>query len=688
MKKKFCQFITSVQVVGSSLPILCVQENFVLRSNAYKIRNALPNFNFIIKPAVKVDSDNGRPKNGMFIGVPENFKDIVSDVSPDFWRVQAAIVKLRSMKILIINSYFPVDPRTNIADDTELLETLQYIRTTLLNNEFHHVIWAGDINADFLRGTNHVSLVSDFLKEFSLLLSWEHFTADFTHEYEQNGITHVSTVDHFFWSQSVHENITDCGVIHHSSNLSDHSPIFCKFQINEFDSNVQSSVQLPVSKPCWKKSTNNQKDDFIAMLHDNLNNISLPKKSIHCQDPHCNSSEHIKQIDSFTVDVLDTIDRAAEATLTMPVYKSNLFKSNNDILPGWNTFVKPSKNDAVFWHNVWISAGRPLNNNLHKIMKHTRNIYHYNLRKCKKSQDQIKRNKLLNACLNGNGEIFSEIKKIRQCKLVFPSCIDGVSNDVPNHFRNIYSKLYNSIDDTDELFEVKTYVDSKITKFSAYDVEKVTPEVVKQAAAKLKDGKSDPTFKFSTDCIKNAPDILFRHLAAIFRSYLYHGHVTTFLLLATLVPIIKDKLASINNSKNYRSIAISSLLLKLIDWVALILFGETIGLDDLQFAYQGGASTSMCTWAVMETIGYFLRNGADVFTCQTDMTKAFDLVRHSLLFRKLVDSFFPLIFIRLFIFIYSFQCANVRWNSNLSDIFSLCNGVRQGAVLSGILYCF
>ena len=38
--------------------------------------------------------------------------------------------------------------------------------------------------------------------------------------------------------------------------------------------------------------------------------------------------------------------------------------------------------------------------------------------------------------------------------------------------------------------------------------------------------------------------------------------------------------------------------------------------------------------------------------------------------------------------IYMFQYANVRWNGLLSDIFSLCNGVRQGAILSGILYCF
>ena len=71
-----------------------------------------------------------------------------------------------------------------------------------------------------------------------------------------------------------------------------------------------------------------------------------------------------------------------------------------------------------------------------------------------------------------------------------------------------------------------------------------------------------------------------------------------------------------------------------------------------------------------------------------DMTKAFDLVRHSLLFRKLLDAGLPAIFIRLLIMIYVNQFANVRWDGIFSSIFSLCNGVRQGAVLSAILYCF
>ena len=71
-----------------------------------------------------------------------------------------------------------------------------------------------------------------------------------------------------------------------------------------------------------------------------------------------------------------------------------------------------------------------------------------------------------------------------------------------------------------------------------------------------------------------------------------------------------------------------------------------------------------------------------------DMSKAFDLVTHSVMFKKLLDAGLPAIFIRLLIFIYVNQFANVSWDVSLSSIFSLSNGVRQGAVLSAILYCF
>jgi hypothetical protein len=64
-----------------------------------------------------------------------------------------------------------------------------------------------------------------------------------------------------------------------------------------------------------------------------------------------------------------------------------------------------------------------------------------------------------------------------------------------------------------------------------------------------------------------------------------------------------------------------------------------------------------------------------------DMTKAFDLVRHSIMFRKIISAGLSLIFVRLLIFIYVNQFANVRWNGIFSDFFSMRNGVGQGASL-------
>ena len=266
--------------------------------------------------------------------------------------------------------------------------------------------------------------------------------------------------------------------------------------------------------------------------------------------------------------------------------------------------------------------------------------------------------------------------------------MDGVTDRVDEHFKNIYSNLYNSADDKDDLNILAEDVDKKVNFCHLHDVWKVTPEVVKEVARNLRDSKTDPVYNFSSDCIKNGPDILFSYLASVFRTFLIHGKVSLFLLLATLVPLIKDKMGSINDSKNYRSIAMSSLILKLLDWIILILFGKTLGVDELQFAYQPGSSTSMCTWAAVETINYFMRNGSNVYACLMDMTKAFDLVKHSLLFKKLLAAGLPVIFVRLLLFIYMNQFANVQWNGAFSDIFPIKNGVRQGAILSGILYCF
>ena len=111
-------------------------------------------------------------------------------------------------------------------------------------------------------------------------------------------------------------------------------------------------------------------------------------------------------------------------------------------------------------------------------------------------------------------------------------------------------------------------------------------------------------------------------------------------------------------------------------------YNSKLGIDDLQFAYQPGVSANMCTWTAIETASYFLRNGGNVFCCLMDMTKAFDLVKHSILFRNFLKAGLSPIFIRLLIFININQYANIRWDGKVSSCYSMNNGVRQGAILT------
>ena len=166
------------------------------------------------------------------------------------------------------------------------------------------------------------------------------------------------------------------------------------------------------------------------------------------------------------------------------------------------------------------------------------------------------------------------------------------------------------------------------------------------------------------------------------------GHVSQHLLLASLVQLIKDKLGDLCSSANYRSIALSSIILKLLDQIIIILYGHLLKLDDLQFGFQKDNSTSLCSWVAFETINYYISKGSIVYGALMDCTKAFDTIQHSKLFSKMLEAGAPGILVRLLVHIYRRQIAEVRWKNTNSEQFSISNGVRQGAILSPILFCF
>ena len=683
LKQNYCRQLSSSVVVGNKIPILCNQENFILRGNSYKISQALPSSYLVVKPAIKETHTKGRGKGGLFIAVPDYFKNCIQNVSPSHWRLQAVLIKTKGSIVLLINSYFPVDHRTVNIDEGELSEVFQSIKNVINENSFSSFLLCGDINCDFLRNSGHVRCVNNFLGELSLVRSWDIYDVDFTHCSEVEEDLHLSTIDHFFWDGELSNQVSDAGVLHSPENDSDHSAVYCVVKLQP--EQLKISIKPPgFKKPSWTRSSQDEKLNFRSTLEDRLDLLNVPQSALSCKDVHCQDINHKDEVDHYMTEILNCMELVSFETL--PVSKPSSSKRKQS-KPGWTEQVKPFRDNALFWSQIWKSAGKPCNTVLHNIMKRTRNLYHYQYKKCAKSEAIIKKNKVLDACINGDGDIFKEVKALRKSTEVVSSSMDGVQDNIQEYFKGIYGNLYNSHDDSENIKVIENEVHSRVNQYHLKDVEKVSPELVKEAAKHLNNNKSDPIYSFTSDCLKNGPDCLFKHLSIALQSFLVHGHVTLFLLLATLVPIIKDKLGSISSSKNYRSIAMSSLVLKLLDWVILLLFGDSLGVDQLQFAYQTRASTTMCTWTAIETISYFMRKGSEVFTCMMDMTKAFDLVRHSTLFKKLISAGLSVIFVRVLIFIYKHQVANVRWNGMFSGLFSMKNGVRQGAVLSAIFYC-
>jgi Reverse transcriptase (RNA-dependent DNA polymerase) len=109
--------------------------------------------------------------------------------------------------------------------------------------------------------------------------------------------------------------------------------------------------------------------------------------------------------------------------------------------------------------------------------------------------------------------------------------------------------------------------------------------------------------------------------------------------------------------------------------------------SNLQFGFERGHSMSMCTMILKETIDYYRTNGNDVYCTMLDATKAFDLVKYYKLIHLLLIKKLPVVLIRFLLNIFLFQSTRVAWNRSYSRCFKIRNGVRQGSVLSPVLFC-
>ena len=167
---------------------------------------------------------------------------------------------------------------------------------------------------------------------------------------------------------------------------------------------------------------------------------------------------------------------------------------------------------------------------------------------------------------------------------------------------------------------------------------------------------------------------------------LCHGYAPTSFLHAAVIPIPKNVKLNMSSTCNYRAIALSSIFSKILDKIIMSLQSEYLMTSELQFGFREHSSNIMCSTLLVETVEYYVSNNSSVYVLLIDASKAFDRLCHSKLF-DVLETFNVCPLVRRLLYnIYCRSEMHVQWNSAHSTPFPLNNGVKQGGVLSPILF--
>ena len=131
-------------------------------------------------------------------------------------------------------------------------------------------------------------------------------------------------------------------------------------------------------------------------------------------------------------------------------------------------------------------------------------------------------------------------------------------------------------------------------------------------------------------------------LAMCISALFIHGFLPDSMLSVVLVPVIKDKCRKINDSDNYRTIALASVISKVVEKILLNRMSDLLITTSNQFGFKSKLGTDTLSKKLSKKIveNHRSLNGS-VFMGFLDASKAFVRVKHSLLFEKFIDRNVP-----------------------------------------------
>ena len=662
--------------------VLFLQEHWVLHGSLHKLYNISSEFNVYAKSGMKEhELLIGRPYGGCAIFVNKTMKCASKMIDTDNVRVCAVLSDFHDYVILFISVYMPGDLSCNIDEYNDVLSTILALQS---QHTPQFIICGGDWNTDLSRlPSKHTTSLSRFCTVENLTcVNSTDGSVKFTYVSDMNGAR--STIDHFIIANYLSNFVNKLCVRDDIENQSDHLPICISITLPVQQIHFNDARKF-ISKPKWFVANEDMLNRYRLELDNVLSKVQIPTIVLQCKQTLCN--QHNLHVHLFHDHIIHTCIVAAERVI--PFTKPHVKRKNGKA--GWNDHVSADFHNALHWHSIYLNAGSPQSGFIFEMRKQARSVYHKQINFISKQGKKLQKEKIATAFIeNKSRDFWSEISKIRRKTQRNTCIVDGYSNDydISLCFSRHYHDLYNSVEfDSDEWTKLYNTVCEEINVDceDSYNHTIHVDDVIRSIKC-LKSGKSDGFDGLTSDYIINGSPLLFKYISCLFTCMLSHCYIPTSFSVSTMIPIPKGSNKDLTDVKNYRGIALSSLLSKVFGYCIIYNHASVFESDELQFAYKKNCSTVQCVSMVTEVINYYVNNGSTVYMSMLDVSKAFDRVNLLILFRKLYDRGLCPSYLRFLMILYREQTMRIRWNGTLSDIFTVSNGVKQGGVLSPLLF--
>ena len=261
----------------------------------------------------------------------------------------------------------------------------------------------------------------------------------------------------------------------------------------------------------------------------------------------------------------------------------------------------------------------------------------------------------------------------------------AVLNEWAEHFKKLgESQLLSSQVDS-HLEEASTYQEHDNVFDSPIAVEEIEAAIhhLKKDSSGGHDQVTPYHLLYSGPLVKN-------WICKIFNSILELEDIPAAFKRGIICPVYKGKGKDPLMQKSYRGITLTSVLAKTFEFVLLDrilpILSDTCIPQLTQTAYQKGVSCSEAIFACQEAITKFTKEGDHIYSCFYDLASAFDTVEYPVLLSHLKRAGITGKAWRLIKQWYTDPKSAVRMKGMLSPFFSIHRGVRQGSVLSPVLF--